>query len=112
MLPPQGHTIDDRNVLPWGRNPVRVLLAMRRALDARPLLERAVTIYETKEADRGDKGTTRFALAQALWLTGGDRDRALDLARRAREDYAARGPLRAKELVRVEGWLGARSRAR
>jgi hypothetical protein len=38
-------------------------------------------------------------------LTEGDRARALDLAARAREDYAAGGELRKKEAAFLEAWL-------
>ena len=62
-------------------------------------------IYEEGQVDRGDKGNARFTLARALWQAGGDRTRALALAVRARDDYAAAGELRKKEAALLEAWL-------
>jgi tetratricopeptide (TPR) repeat protein/predicted Ser/Thr protein kinase len=52
-----------------------------------PPLERAAGIYERQPpVFLRWSAETRFLLARALWETGRDRPRALDLARRARED--------------------------
>jgi hypothetical protein len=51
----------------------------------------------------------RFALAEALWATGGDRARARTLAEQARDGYAALGQGRAPDRVRVEAWLATRA---
>jgi tetratricopeptide (TPR) repeat protein/predicted Ser/Thr protein kinase len=80
-------------------------MAMGRAADALAPLEHAVKMYENGQVDRGDKGNARFTLARALWQTGGDKTRALDLATRARDDYAAGGELRRKEAALLEAWL-------
>jgi tetratricopeptide (TPR) repeat protein len=49
-------------------------------------LERALEIRLTQEPDAGTVAETRFALALALWRTGGDPVRAGELARRSLED--------------------------
>jgi len=86
-------------------------MAMGRPREALAPLRHAVEIHETAEVDRGDKGNARFTLARALWQTGGDRERALDLPARALEDYAASGVLRTKQAAQAEAWL-AEKRAR
>jgi tetratricopeptide (TPR) repeat protein len=50
---------------------------------------------------------SHFALARALWGAGRERPRAIELARRARDEYA-RIPLFDKELRHVDAWLTAR----
>ncbi|MEM9459591.1 MAG: serine/threonine-protein kinase [Myxococcota bacterium] len=51
------------------------------------------------------RSMTAFALARALWGEGGDRDRALTLARQARRAY--RGPLGRDGAAAVARWLGS-----
>ena len=84
-----------------------------RAASAPPLLERALRIVEAQQLDPGIVARTRFALAQALWDAGGDRRRALLLARQARGDFV---PLPGEgdkvALAEIEQWLAARSDAR
>jgi tetratricopeptide (TPR) repeat protein len=46
-----------------------------------------------------------FGLAQALWDSGGDRKRAVQLAERARELYLLKLPQRKTEREEVETWL-------
>jgi hypothetical protein len=50
----------------------------------------------------------KWFLAQALWDGGGDRARALDLARAARDGYTAGGEAWRPDVARVESWLAAR----
>jgi len=69
---------------------------------ARPLLERvAEHIVEPNDAARA-----KFALGRALWEGGGDRSRALGLAREARGFYDERGMEVWRE--RVNAWLVVR----
>lgn len=72
-------------------------------------LERALKIVEAQELEPGNVARTRFALAQALWDTGGDRDRALRLARQARQDFLSQGEEERVALDEVEQWLAARA---
>jgi eukaryotic-like serine/threonine-protein kinase len=69
---------------------------------ARPLLERVTE----RVADPTDKARFAFALARAVVATGGDRDRALALARRAEAFYAERGLTTWQQ--QVSAWLAAR----
>ena len=52
----------------------------------------------------------RFLVAEALWGTGGDRHRALDLAARARAGFAAAGPAGRKPLAELDHWMKERRR--
>jgi hypothetical protein len=47
----------------------------------------------------------RFALARALWDTGGDRSRAMSLAERARNDFARLGPWYDPDRKALARWL-------
>jgi len=83
-------------------------LAMERAREALPLLERAVAVYDTHECDGSDTGDAHFALARALSTTAADRARAITLAERARDDYSAAGAWRDGEREKVSSWLNRR----
>jgi tetratricopeptide (TPR) repeat protein/predicted Ser/Thr protein kinase len=67
-------------------------------------LERALALREKNPGAVGEPAT-RFALARALGLTGGDRPRARKLATQARETYAADEKRNKKELGEVDAWL-------
>lgn len=71
---------------------------------ARDLLERAWEIRSTQLADGGEREETAFALARAIWATSGDHAHALELAREARDGYAAVPDLSAR-LAAVQAWL-------
>ena len=51
----------------------------------------------------------RFQLARALWLTGGDRTRAHDLAVAAEAASAGSFPLAIKRHAEVTRWLASHS---
>jgi hypothetical protein len=57
-----------------------------------------------------DLATTRFALARALWASGGDRARARALAAAARATFADNGNKEAS--AEVDGWLARHRSAR
>ena len=83
---------------------------VRRAVDE---LERAIALADKLgDVPPATRGDACFALATAIWQTGGDRMRAVTLARSAREMFAASGPLKANELRTVERWLQTHDRAR
>jgi serine/threonine-protein kinase len=68
--------------------------------------ERAVKIFDETERPASAEGSARFGLARALWDSGRDRERAVILARRAREDYVRAGDSDVeKQLARIERWL-------
>jgi len=75
------------------------LLGMGKAAEAVPELEAALALRGPLPEDRAD---TELALAKALWAAGQDRKRALELASRAREDYAA--ARRQDRVEEVERW--------
>jgi tetratricopeptide (TPR) repeat protein len=85
------------------------LLAEGRAGDAVAPLERALAIRrEEPEPDRARVAGTAFALAQALWESGGDAGQAKRLAVEARDlDRTSGAPSLAPA---IEGWLAARFR--
>jgi len=77
------------------------LVELGRAVEARELLERALTIRSREGVAPVDIGELRFALARALLPV--DRDRAIVLATQARDDYARDG---AKDDVQtITIWL-------
>ena len=67
-------------------------------------LSRALLILEAKARRPADLGEVRFALAIALWGENKARTRAVEYARKAREDYA-KLPVRKKETGEVDAWL-------
>jgi eukaryotic-like serine/threonine-protein kinase len=86
------------------------LTELGRAAEAVEPLERVLRIRESREGDLGLRAEARFYLADALWKSGGDRGRALRLARQALEDARADG--RTADVAMIEGWLRARETAR
>jgi eukaryotic-like serine/threonine-protein kinase len=86
-----------------------VRLMQREVATAIPYLKRALEIREVDEVDPTLVADTRFALARALWLDGGDRRRARALAVAARDGYASR---QRPEVADVAAWLAAHSPGR
>jgi len=84
-------------------------LELKDAAGARPFLERSVGIYDGEKLQGG--ANARFYLARALWDSGGARERALGLAKAAREELAVKAP-ELKEaragLEEVDRWLAGR----
>ena len=77
------------------------------AAGAVPSLERALKMRERPGTRPRELAETRFALARASWDAGGDRARAIELARAAAE--ADRGNVgRAEALAAEEAWLRSR----
>jgi tetratricopeptide (TPR) repeat protein len=67
-------------------------------------LERAMAFVEANPPAKAPE--TRFALARALWETGGDRARAKKLAAQARDGFASRANVEHKNrLAAVDAWL-------
>jgi serine/threonine protein kinase len=54
------------------------------------------------------RGMVEYSLAVALWETGGDRTRAVELARRAVEDAKVSDPPKVDTARRAEAWLAER----
>jgi tetratricopeptide (TPR) repeat protein len=78
-------------------------LAVERPQDARPLLERALTIYNAHEGRQNGETEAQFLVAKALVATHGDRARALALAGEARAGFRERGDV--GMLAEVEQFL-------
>ncbi len=89
----------------------RSLLALGRPREAVAPLERALAIRDSAETVPLPRGETRFALAQALWESGGDRARALTLAASARSEYQ-RVAKATNNVAEIDTWLRARKPAR
>lgn len=70
--------------------------------------ERAVTIMAATEGVGSDEPEVDFELARTIIATAGDRTRALDEARIARDGYATTGD--GAEQVKVERWLAGLER--
>lgn len=81
----------------------RALVEHGRLAEAIGHLEFGLGIF-TDEPKEDYLPMTAFALARALWDEGGDRERALSLARQARRAY--RGPLGKDGASPVARWLG------
>jgi len=115
----------ERAITLWGRdldqgNPTlayalvplgRSLTAMKQPARAVPFLERAIASSTHKDPDHMLLGEARFALAQALWDSGQNRERSERIAEEARSDFGtvAGGAQRKRA---VEEWLADRSSGR
>jgi serine/threonine protein kinase len=71
-----------------------------------PLLEEALSIREESETDPVKVAETRFALARALWESGGNRHRAIALATSADTVFTTQG--RVEKARSVKAWLTGR----
>ena len=81
---------DDPNVRAWLDLEIgRVMRSAGQIAKSIPHLERAVAFYSRDRIDLYAVGTSQYWLAKSLWETGGDHERALELARAARSDLAA-----------------------
>jgi eukaryotic-like serine/threonine-protein kinase len=112
----EAHALAER-VLP-ADNPVRVNaavelaltdLALGRAAAAVALLEPAIDPLARIGVPE-NLAEARFALARALWDSGGDRARALAAAVAARDAYVGLGDLFAGPHAAVDAWLRAHQR--
>jgi serine/threonine protein kinase len=70
-------------------------------------LERAVALHEAAQSPPAELAEARFALAQALWDTEKDQDRALELAQKAKTELAD-AQAAAELKVEVSSWLEAK----
>jgi tetratricopeptide (TPR) repeat protein/predicted Ser/Thr protein kinase len=79
------------------------LRGLGRSREAVEPLSRAVALRQSGEVGPELLAESRWALAQALWESGGDRRRALDLARQAADGFAAVG--RPNNRREITDWL-------
>ncbi len=68
-------------------------------------LERAMVLRDKAPPSPFGRGSTRFALARALWEQPKARTRALALAKSAADDFRAAGAGREGDVKLVEAWL-------
>jgi serine/threonine-protein kinase len=79
------------------------------AAAAVPPLERAHRIRAAHESEPLLLAETEFALARALWESGGDRARAVKLAESAAKTYGDK-PMFASRSAEIDRWLDGRTR--
>ena len=79
------------------------LLRLGRTAEARPELERALTLSLAVDDPRRN-AENRFELAKALWALGQDRARARSLVRTAEKEYASQTFPEDEKLEEVRAW--------
>jgi hypothetical protein len=79
----------------------RTLLAQSDPDGAVDLLERALSIRDAEDEDKLNIAETNLVLAQALWRSARDTDRAMDLVLRARDATGAYEPRESAGLRKV-----------
>ena len=72
---------------------------------ARAPLERALGIAETQPGDGRELNEVRLALAEALWPSGSESQKARTLAMEARDNLAKLGPRAHRDVVEATAWL-------
>jgi tetratricopeptide (TPR) repeat protein len=90
----------------------RAWLARHEPARAVPVLESAVRLREPDPSGSAELAQARFALAQALWESGGDRARGLALAAQAHDGLAGAGPRYQEELRRLDQWQTQQAKGR
>ncbi len=83
----------------------RCLLSLDRSTEALAAFERAHAMLRSHGASSAELARVRFGMAQALFELGRDRDRMLDLARLARDAFAAGGTNTRELYAEVRRWL-------
>ncbi|HXJ21571.1 MAG TPA: serine/threonine-protein kinase [Polyangia bacterium] len=86
------------------------LLGQRRPLEAVAPLEQALATRLAGKAAAELTGEVRFALARALWAKPAGHERAVALARQARDDYATvehPGAAQVPAVTEIDAWLRA-----
>jgi eukaryotic-like serine/threonine-protein kinase len=87
----------------------RSLLALGHPGEAVAPLSAALEVRDRGETLPLPRGETRFALARALWESGGDRARARALASSARDEYR-RATSAGKNVAEIDAWLATHRR--
>lgn len=83
----------------------RCLLSLGKGIEALAQLERAHAMLRSHGASSAELARVRFAMARALQHLDRDRDRMLDLARLARDAFAAGGTSTREPYAEVRRWL-------
>jgi eukaryotic-like serine/threonine-protein kinase len=82
-----------------------------RPADAVPLLERAREVIGNAEGRARQAAQTDFALGSALWESGRDRARGLELVQAARAAFVTLGEAGADNVADVDDWLETSQRS-
>src|SRR5262249_35240718 len=77
-------------------------LNLHQPQDAKPSLERAARLLESSKQDPVFLARARFRLAQALWETHSDRERAITLAQEARATLLKASKAESERLREIE----------
>lgn len=77
----------------------------RQAIKALPLLEEALAMRMTLEEDPALIAQAKYELGRALWDTGKDKPRSLDLAKEAQKSFADAGVRAKRNAAEVDTWL-------
>lgn len=83
----------------------QALMARGRAKEALPLLERVHALWQPGQAPPEDIASVRFALGSALWESGVDRERGVELVTRAHDQYRQLGVARTEKVEETAAWL-------
>jgi serine/threonine protein kinase/tetratricopeptide (TPR) repeat protein len=83
------------------------LIALGRPVEAIPVLELSLSRQAGRVAPPGLVANVRYQLARALVASGGDRQRATELATQARDELA-RFPFQKRLLDEVDAWIAAK----
>ncbi|MCA9649616.1 MAG: serine/threonine protein kinase [Myxococcales bacterium] len=83
----------------------QVLMDRGRHQEALPMLERVLALRQPGAAPPAEIADTCRALGEALWITGADRERAVELMKRARALYVDIGEGQRDDLELTEAWL-------
>jgi len=85
----------------------KALLAAKQPREASELLQRALAMGSK---DASELHVVELLAAQALWDSTGDHAHAIELARKARDGFAALGAKSADDLHEAEAWLTAHAK--
>jgi tetratricopeptide (TPR) repeat protein len=97
--------VDHPNVaIPMGLL-AQVLMDRGRAKEALPLLERVYALWQPGQAAPEDMAAVLFALGSALWESGEDRKRGIELVTRAHGHYRQLGDARPEKVEQTAAWL-------
>jgi hypothetical protein len=83
----------------------RCLLSLGQGAESLEALERAHTMLRSHGASSAELARVRFGMAKALHHLGRDEERMLDLARLARDAFAAAGVSTRDQYAEVRQWL-------
>jgi tetratricopeptide (TPR) repeat protein len=83
------------------------LLSLGDIAGARAAAERAVALREPTNPEPLQLARSQIVLARALWSSATERRRAIELARRARDTFAAHRRAGERPLAEAESWLRA-----